>query len=92
MLTFPSTRFKPVAVTPHPVFPEGVQVTYEFPNGYSVSVIQNEYSYGGTSGLWEMAVLLGGDFVPLAGWQDDVMGFLTDYEIDSYLVEVSEIL
>lgn len=92
MLSVPTTRFKPTLVTPHPVFSDGVQITYEFPNGYSVSVIQNNYSYGGSSGLWEMAVLLDGDFFQLYGWQDDVLGHLTDAEVDETLVQVSELL
>lgn len=35
----------------------GVQYQYKFPNNYGASIIQSEYSYGGSQGLWELAVL-----------------------------------
>lgn len=35
----------------------GVRYTFTCDNGWGASVICNEYSYGGTSGLFEMAVL-----------------------------------
>jgi hypothetical protein len=35
----------------------GVRLAFKFTNGWGASVIRNPYSYGGTRGLWEMAVL-----------------------------------
>ena len=35
----------------------GIQKIYSFPNGYGASVIKHEGSYGGSDGLWELAVL-----------------------------------
>ena len=32
-------------------------VKYRFPNNYGASVVQNEYSYGGDAGYYEIAVL-----------------------------------
>ena len=33
-----------------------------FDNGYGVSIIRNQYSYGGKDGLFEMAILIGDEF------------------------------
>lgn len=38
-------------------WPGGEQYKYRFDNGYGASVIRNGTSYGGESGLWELAVL-----------------------------------
>jgi len=35
----------------------GVQAIFQFENGYGASVVQSRLSYGGDSGLWELAVL-----------------------------------
>jgi hypothetical protein len=35
----------------------GWQRVYKFPNDYGASIISNEFSYGGTAGLAELAVL-----------------------------------
>ena len=32
-----------------------------YSNGYGISVISNEFSYGGRDGLYEVAVLIGGE-------------------------------
>ena len=43
---------------PHPNW-DGIQALAFFPNGYGVSVIKSDHSYGGPSGLYELAVLEG---------------------------------
>lgn len=66
-----------------------------YPNGYGVSIISNEYSYGGRQGLYELAVLVGDrhDFevcydTPIT---DDVLGYLTLDEANSIADEVSKL-
>ncbi len=53
-MTFDDLQFKP-----HPNHGVGVQATAFFPNGYGVSVIKSQYSYGGDAGLHEAAVFAG---------------------------------
>jgi len=69
----------------------GVQHTYKFPNGYGASVIKHEYSYGGTDGLWELAVLDTEDEItyhtPIT---QDVIGHLTWDNVEKYLQEIKE--
>lgn len=58
-----------------------VQTEAVFSNGYGVSVIRHEGSYGGRLGLFELAVLRDGNIVydtPVAG---DVLGWLTPEEV-----------
>ncbi|MBQ0142245.1 MAG: hypothetical protein KBT06_05520 [Prevotellaceae bacterium] len=63
-----------------------VQYRFKFPNGYGASVIKGSGSYGGTLNLWELA-LLGMDghllYTDLVG--NDVLGFLTDSEVNKVL-------
>jgi hypothetical protein len=35
----------------------GQQKIYRFDNGYGASVVKHFYSYGGSQGLWELAVI-----------------------------------
>ena len=41
---------------PHPANIEDA-LWYEFPNGYGISIIRHEYTYGASEGLWEAALL-----------------------------------
>jgi hypothetical protein len=63
-----------------------------FGNGRGVSIIRHKYSYGGASGLFELAVLdSSGDFdysTPVTG---DVLGYLTVEEVLNAMKAVSEL-
>lgn len=63
-----------------------------FPNGYGVSIVRHGYSYGGNSGLFEVAVL-GEDgeitySTPVTG---DVLGWLSVQEVLDTMKAVSEL-
>lgn len=45
----------------HPVYVDGMRAKIFFPNEYGASVICNSSSYGGTEGLYEVAVLKGSE-------------------------------
>lgn len=69
-----------------------MQKIYRFENGYGASVICTPYSYGGPQGLKEIAVIK--FFGPgERDWHitydtpitDDVLGYLTDEEVEVYL-------
>ena len=63
----------------------GSQKVYKFDNGYGASVVSHQYSYGGSEGLFEVAVI-NFDINPdgfvlvydtpitsdVLGWQDDI--------------------
>ena len=73
----------------------GTQDVYRFSNGYGASVIRNEYSYGGSKGLFELGVTRfsgKGNF----DWEltqstpitDDVIGYLTTEDVQDLLVRI----
>jgi len=69
----------------------GVQKVYEFDNGYGASVIRHQGSYGFSKGLWELAVLHYGDLCYHTHITDDVIGYLTETEVDKYLKQIEEL-
>jgi hypothetical protein len=54
----------------------GYHKVFEFPNGYSASVVSHELSYGGKAGLFEVAVLYNDDIVYDTPITSDVVGYL----------------
>jgi len=71
----------------------GVQARHFFDNGYGVSVIRGPQSYGGSEGLYELAVLKGVE----KDWKicydtpitDDVIGYLSESDVEKLLNEVA---
>jgi hypothetical protein len=58
-------------------FVGGIEITYEFDNGYVASVSCTRGTYGGPKGLFELAVLKDGEFVePEFMGGNTVMGWL----------------
>ena len=77
MKTFKDLNF--IELDPHM---NGVAARMMFENGYGVSVVRHSFSYGGKSGLYELAVLdADGELTydtPVTG---DVIGYLTPGEV-----------
>lgn len=73
----------------------GVQHIHRFKNNYGASVIRNQYSYGGSSGLWELAVIyFNGDEWNIDSTThitDDVLGYLDDEKVLQTLAEISKL-
>jgi hypothetical protein len=83
MKTFNDLLFKP-----HPIG-MGKISTMEFDNGWGVSVVQSTYSYGGSEGLYELAVTKGGSLHydnPVA--YGDVVGYLTEEDVTKHMGEI----
>ena len=66
-------------------FTDGVQAWVEMDNGYEVSIIKNELSYGGSKGLYEIGVYHGPGMVVPKGWDDSVKGWLTPEGVEEEL-------
>jgi hypothetical protein len=87
-------KFSDLNFESHPNW-HGVQAKYFFDNGYGVSVIKSSNSYGGSEGLYELAVLKGLE----EDWEicydtpitDDVIGYQSVEDIDNLLSQVESL-
>lgn len=61
---------------------------FNFPNGYSASVVCHSHSYGGEQGLFELGVMHGGELVYDTPVTSDVLGFLTFEKVGEALKAV----
>ena len=79
--------FKDLNFESHPAS-NGIMAREHFDNGYGVSVVRTEFSYGGKTGLYELAVLKDGEIHydnPIAN--GDVVGYLREEDVsDAMLV------
>jgi hypothetical protein len=66
-----------------------------YENGYGVSVISNEYSYGGREGLYELAVLKGDEDYNEICYDthitNDVIGHLTDSDVTNIIEQIKKL-
>ena len=70
----------------------GIYTKYQFPNGYGASIIKNSVSYGGKSGLYELAVLdENSDITYDTPITNDVLGYLTLLDVTKHLKEVKNL-
>lgn len=63
-------------------------VQYVFPNGYGASVVKHWGSYGGSQGLWELAVMQDNEICYSTPITNDVLGHLTPEEVTSTLEKI----
>lgn len=66
----------------------GVQAHAYFDNGFGVSVVRHEFSYGGDAGLYEIAVLENDEICYTSSVTDDVMGHLSEDDVTEVLAQV----
>tara|TARA_Y100000385_G_C13105598_1_gene647496 strand:+ start:4541 stop:4822 length:282 start_codon:yes stop_codon:yes gene_type:complete len=69
------------------LMPKGIQAKIRF-GGYDLSIVQNEVSYGGRQGLYEIAIFKGDGQVEMPGITeegDTVKGFLTESDVESII-------
>lgn len=64
----------------------------QFPNGYGMSVIRHQYSYGGRAGLFEIAVLnKWGEIMYDTPITDDVLGSVTPEGVGLMALKISQL-
>ncbi len=66
----------------------GIHARHTFDNGYSVSVIRSQYSYGGESGKYELAVLHNDNLIYDTPVTDDVLGWLDEDDVSEAMAKV----
>jgi hypothetical protein len=63
-----------------------------FDNGYGVSVVKHDYSYGGDKGLYELAVLNeNGDLTYDTPITEDVIGWLRPEDVTDVMIKVQQL-
>ena len=81
MKTFNDLEFKDMDF-----FYGGVQARIEFPNGYGASVVKHNFSYGGSAGLYELAVTKDGELhYDNSVAEGDVHGYLDEEAVTELL-------
>ena len=71
---------------------DGIQSTVSFPNGWGASIVKSDISYGGKSGLFEIAVLDNdGKINSQTDITDDVVGWCDDKDVDRILTAISKL-
>ena len=82
--TFENIDFQPIWA--------GIAGKIMFENGYGASVIRTEHSYGGSRGLYELAVLDNdGKLTYDTPITDDVLGYLKPEEVTDYLIQIQDL-
>ena len=71
---------------------KGVGGKIVFDNGYGASVVSHNYSYGGNSGLYELAVLdKDGKLTYDTPITNDVVGYLSPEQVTEYLFRIQDL-
>lgn len=69
----------------------GKRSRIHFDNGYGASVVSHQYSYGGSEGLYELAVLRNNVLVFDTPITNDVLGYLEEEQVTEYLKQIQEL-
>jgi hypothetical protein len=70
---------------------DAIQAIETFPNGYGASVVRHRFSYGGNSGLYELAILKDGDLCYETPITNDVCGHLTKEDVTDLLEQIQNL-
>jgi hypothetical protein len=87
MKTFNDIEFKP-----NPMGEDfGIVSRTQFDNGYEVSVVKSQYTYGGDKGLYELAVFKDGEITYATPITDDVIGYLRPEDVTDVMAKVQQL-
>ena len=93
-------KFTEIKFRSHGVDPEGVHGVVRFKNGYGLSIVRHSYSYGGSKGLYELALLKIGTLKGASQENDwdityneelgypDVRGWMSEEDVESELKKI----
>jgi phosphoglucomutase len=83
--------FEQLNFQPHPAG-MGKQCIVQFQNGYGASIVQGPYTYGGTKGQYELAVFgKDGQISYSTPITDDVLGYLTEEDVEKILTDIKNL-
>jgi hypothetical protein len=70
----------------------GIVSRTKFDNGYEVSVVKSEYTYGGKDGLYELAVFgQDGHITYDTPITNDVLGYLSEEDVEKILTDIKNL-
>ena len=69
----------------------GIVSITQFDNGYEVSVVRSEHSYGGNKGLYELAIFKDGEICYDTPITDDVIGYLRPEDVTDVMERVEKL-
>lgn len=69
----------------------GIVSRTKLDNGYEVSVVQSEYSYGGDKGLYELAIFKDGEICYDTPITDDVIGYLRPEDVTEVMEKIQKL-
>ena len=87
----------PTHTSPHDIDPNGKHRIYVFENGYGASVVKFKMmngrygSYTDNENEWELAVLKDKKLCYDSGITDDVIGHLTENQVEDYLIKIKKL-
>jgi hypothetical protein len=88
---FDVTTFNLLDFKSHPMG-MGKQCIVQFPNGYGASIVQGPHTYGGSKGLYELAVFgKDGGITYDTPITDDVLGYLTEEDVEKTLTDIKNL-
>lgn len=88
---FNTIVFKELKFQPHPMG-IGNQCIVQFPNGYGASIVKGEHTYGSKDGLYELAVFgKNGHITYETPITNDVLGYLSEEEVEKTLIDIKNL-
>ena len=87
MLKFEDLKFEPHEVA-KALGTDGVMAEAHFQNGYGVSVVRTQFTYGGREGLYELAVLRGDYITTDTPVTSGVLGWLNEQDVTAHMEQV----
>ena len=69
----------------------GIVSRTQFDNGYEVSVVKSQYTYGGDKGLYELAVFKDGEITYATPITDDVIGYLRPEDVTDVMAKIQQL-
>ena len=84
--------FKEIEFKPNPMGEDfGIVSRTKFDNGYEVSVVKSEYTYGGSNGLYELAIFKDGEICYDTPITDDVIGSLKPEDVTDVMEKIQKL-
>jgi hypothetical protein len=84
--------FKDIVFKTNPMGADfGIVSRTKFDNGYEVSVVKSEYSYGGKDGLYELAIFKDDEICYDTPITNDVLGYLSDKDVTEVLIKIQQL-